>query len=356
MLIYASVPDFYAAVERAADPALRLRPVIVGGDPRKRGLVQAASADARAVGVEVGMPVVQALEKCPSARALRTDMRRYREASARLRASFRQESERLEPAGLEAAWLDTTAAPEPPDVIAGRLRARILEELELPLRLGIAPVKFLAKLAAEQAEDHGVSWIHTTQVSDFLDPLPATCLPGVGPKTASALIARGARTVAQVRALGRRELEAALGNHGVAILAYAEGRDSSRLRLAPHPRSLSQEATLREPELDRVELGERLAELAAGLEAALQRERLEATRVILKVRYADGEGVTRTRSGIEPISDARRLLDVAQELLARTQAGSRPVRRLGLAVASFGRKGDTDRQLDLFGRGPEQDR
>jgi DNA polymerase-4 len=350
VLIYATVPDFYAEVERAADPELRLRPVIVGGDPRKRGLVQAATADARAAGVELGMPVVQALEKCPRAKPLRTDMRRYREASARLRTGFRAASERLEPAGLEAAWLDVTGAPQAPDEIARRLRAHIAAELELPLQLGIAPVKFLAKLAAERSGSDEISWIHTSQVQDFLDPLPTTCLPGVGPKTAEALAAQGARTVAQVRALGRARLETALGNHGVAILAFAEGRDSSRLRVAPHPRSLSQEATLPEPELDRVALGERLAELAAGLEAALQREGLEACRVILKLRYADGEAVTRTRSGISPVSDARRLLEAAQELLARTQAGSRPVRRLGLAVASLARPGTSDRQLDLFGR------
>ncbi len=348
MLLYATVPGFYAEVERTADPKLADRPVIVGGDPRKRGLVQAATPDARSEGVEEGMPVLDALERCPRARALRTNMRRYREAASRLRACFRRVTPRVEPAGLEAAYLDVAGLGEGPEPLAERLRARVAGELGLPLRVGIAPIKFLAKIAAEEAGDKGILRVEPEAVPGFLGPLPVARLPGVGPKTLARLAELGARTVAQVIALGRPRLEAELGNHGLAILGYAEGRDPATLRPAPHPRSLSQETTFSDAEVDRGVLEERLGELSQRLEQGLALERLAAKRVVLKVRYADQELVTRSRTLIHPVAAARDLAGLASELLARTQAGTRPVRRLGLAVGGLARSRRDDRQLDLF--------
>ena len=348
MLLYVTVPGFYAEVERRAHPALAERPVIVGGNPRKRGLVQAATQDALDAGVAVGMPVIEALERCPRARALRTDMRAYREVASRLRALFRQETDRVEPAGLEAAYLDVSGLGEPPEEVAGRLRQRIREELGLPARVGIAPVKFLAKLSAEQSGKAGVLRVSHSEVSGFLEPLPVERLPGVGPKTLARLHAVRVRCVGDLLTLGRARLEEELGNHGLAILAYAEGRDAAVVRAAPHPRSLSQELTLPEPELDRAVLHERLGELAGRLEAGLSLERLVAKRVVLKIRYADQELTTRSRTLIHPAASARELLELASELLERTQAGTRPIRLVGLQVAALVRSRRDDRQLDLF--------
>jgi DNA polymerase IV len=351
MLIYATVPGFYAEVERSADPALRDRPVIVGGDPRKRGLVQAVTADAAAAGVAPGMPMLEALERCPGARALRTNMRRYREAAQRLRACLRRHAPRLEPAGLEAAYLDAGGAEAGASALAEALRAAVAGELGWPLRAGIAPVKFLAKIAAEEAGEKGILRVDPGQVTAFLDPLPVARLPGVGPKTLGRLAELAVRTVADVRALGRPALERALGNHGLAILGFAEGRDTATLRAAPHPRSVSQEITFPRPELDRVVLAERLAELAQRLEGALALERMAARRIILKVRYGDGELSTRSRTLVHPVASARELSGLAEDLLARTQAGAQAVRGLGLAVASLARSRRDDRQLDLFPTG-----
>ncbi|MDJ0788856.1 MAG: DNA polymerase IV, partial [Myxococcota bacterium] len=199
MLLYATVPGFYAEVERALDPALASRPVIVGGDPRKRGSVQAATPDAVAAGVTEGMPVLEALERCPHARAIRTNMRRYREASSQLRAVFRRFSERVEPAGLEAAYLDPRS--DDPELVARRLQAAVAEEHAWPLRVGIAPVKFVARLAAEGAAPGDIQRVEREGLRDFLDPLPVESLPGVGPKTAQSLRALGAGTVGALRAL-----------------------------------------------------------------------------------------------------------------------------------------------------------
>jgi DNA polymerase-4 len=348
MLVYATVPGFYAEVERVAHPGLAGRPVIVGGDPRKRGLVQSATPDALERGVVVGMLMREALERCPQGRALRTDMRHYRDVASRLRACFRRLTDRIEPAGLDAAFLEPRRREQSADDLAMRLRERVREELRLPLRVGIAPVKFLAKIAAEQSETTGILRIDSGEVTSFLAPLPVSSLPGVGAKTEAKLSQLSVHTVGEVAALGREVLEEHLGNHGLAILGYAQGRDESRLRAAPHPRSLSQESTLDSDELDLPVIRERIEELAQRLEGGLALERLAAKRVTLKLRYADQEQTTRSCTLVRPVAASRDLAALAADLLGRTQAGIRPVRLVGLAVASLIRSRREDRQLDLF--------
>jgi len=348
MLLYATVPGFYAEVERVANPGLAERPVIVGGDPRKRGLVQSATPDALRMGVAIGMPMWEALERCPQGRSLRTDMPRYRNVSSRLRACFRRLTHRVEPAGLDAAFLEPRRPEESAGGLAERLRETVREEFGLPLRVGIAPAKFLAKIAAEEAGVGGILRIGPGEVTSFLAPLPVSRLPGVGAKTAARLAELSVHTVGEVAALGRSVLEEHLGNHGLAILGYAQGRDDARLRAAPQPRSLSQESTLDSEELDLPVIQERIEALAQRLEAGLLLERLAAKRVTLKLRYADQEQITRSCTLVRPVSAARDLAALAADLLARTQAGIRPVRLVGLGVASLIRWRRDDRQLELF--------
>jgi DNA polymerase-4 len=348
MVIYATVRAFYAEVERAADPRLRTRPVIVGGDPRKHGTVQSASEEALAAGVALEMPMREALERCPHARVLKTNMKLYREVAAKLRACFRQETEKVEPAGLDAAYLDASGSDVAPDLIARRLCERVASTLALPLRVGIGPVRFVAKLAAEEADGAGVLCVRPGELRRFLDPLPVGKLPGVGPRTQETLATLGAATVAEVLKLGREKLEEKLGNHGRAIFALAQGIDGAAVRPAPHPRTVSHEVTLGAPEVDRAALETRLAELARDVEATLARERLAAKRLVLKVRYADHEETTRSRTEKHALARAPELLALAADLLARTQAGTRPIRGLGLAVSTLVQKRRDDRQLDLF--------
>lgn len=347
-LLYAEVPRFYAEAERAADPSLAARPVIVGGDPRKRGLVQAATLDALEAGVAVGMPVLEALERCPGARVRRTNMRAYRELAGKIRASFRRVSPRLEPSGLEAAYLesdDELAA----ERAARELQREVREAFGLPLRVGIAPVKFAARLAAEEAGPEGVRRVPAQELRSFLQPLPVERLPGVGPHTLAALREIGIRSAGDLAAAPRRLIEERLGNHGLALLAIARGEGESRLRPAPHARSLSQERTLESSERDLAELDRELGELASGLASALARERLAARRLVLKLRYADHELVTRTRTLGRAVAAGPEIAELARELLRRTQAGERPVRMLGLAGFQLLPRPRDDRQLTLFG-------
>lgn len=347
-ILYAEVPGFYAEVERAARPELADRPVLVGGDPRKKGLVQAASADALEAGVCVGMPVELAQARCPRARALRTDMPRYREMDKRWRACVAQVCEQLEPAGLGAAFLDTRGVRDGADGCARRLHEAVARDLHLPLRAGAGPVKFVARLAAEEAGVGGFLAVAANDAETFLSPLAVARLPGVGPNTAARLAELGARRIGELVALGRATLEAQLGNRGLDLIAAALGRGDDRVRVVRHPQTLSQEATLSVSEIDRAALAEQLRLLVERLERALALERLAARRLVLKVRYADGQGATRSHSFERGTAVAGELFAEAQRLLARTDAGSRPVRLLGLAASGLERPTRDDRQLTLF--------
>jgi nucleotidyltransferase/DNA polymerase involved in DNA repair len=349
-LLYAEVPRFYAEVERTLDPSLASRPVVVGGDPRKRGLVQSATPDALAAGVAPGMPVLEALERCPGARVRRTNMRVYREVGARLRACFRRAAGRVEPAGLEAAYLEVEGdSAADAEALARRLQQEVRETLGLPLRVGIAPVKFVARLAAEEAGEEGIRRVSRDEVRAFLEPLPVERLPGVGPHTRDVFQELGVRSIGELAGAAREGVEERLGNHGLALLAAARGQGEARVRAAAHARSVSQETTLESAERDLGVLARLLADLAGGLAAGLARERLAAGRLVLKVRYADQETVTRSQTLARPVVAAEEIAGLGLDLLRRTQAAERAVRLLGLAALRLGAPPRDDRQLPLFG-------
>lgn len=347
-VLYAEVPGFYAEVERVADPALRGRIVLVGGDPRKSGTVQSATREALERGVVPGMPILEALEHCPGAKLLRTDMRRYRETAARLRTALRRFVDRLEPAGLGAAYLDSLAAARPPEELAQDLCKRVDEELGLPLRVGISEAKFLARLAAEEAGER-VLRIPTGEEARFLAPLGVERLPGVGPATAASLAELGATRVGELARLERAHVESRLGSHGHTIWELAHGRDHSPVRPSAHPKSLSQESSFPAEELDSAAILARLQDLAEGLSGALAREELRARRVTLKLRYADQERISRSRTVETALGSAAEIHGLAASLLERTQAGSRPVRGVGIVLARLTPERREDQQLDLFG-------
>jgi nucleotidyltransferase/DNA polymerase involved in DNA repair len=347
-LLYAEVPNFYAEFERASDPRLAGRPVLVGGDPRKRGVVKSATPDARAAGVSDEMPMQEALQLCPRARVIRTQARRYREAAARLHACLRRELERLEAASPGGAYLDASGIEESPLALARRLRERVAAELGLPLRVGIAPVKFVARLAAEESGDEGVRRVTEAELRGFLGPLRVERLPGVGAKTAARLVELGARSVAELAGLERDLLEERLGNHGRTIWALARGQDDSAIRPATHPRSLSQESSFESEEPDLMEISERLQGLAQTLAEALRLERLEARAVSLKLRYADRRAASRRRTLGRPTASAEEILAVADQLLRQGGAAGRPVHGVGIALSGLVRRRGDDRQLPLF--------
>jgi DNA polymerase-4 len=350
-ILFAEVPQFYASVERCEDPELRGRPVLVGGDPRKRGLVQAASPDALAAGVTLDMTMLEALQVCPRARALRTDMPRYRALARRLLASLRQVLPSLEASGLGGAYFDLTGIPPAPEELARRLQERVAEEPGLPLRVGIASSRFLARLAAEEAGESGIRRIPEGEERAFLDPLPVSRLEGVGQKTATRLGELGARHIGDVVALGRERLEEVFGTHGLRIHALASGSDDAPVRAARHAQSLSREATVQGDRLDWAVVGEQLQRLARDLAEELQRQGLVAGRIALRLRFLDTGTATRSQALAMPLASAGEIQAAASRLLDRVESAGRPVRGVGIQLARLAPAAERDRQLELFRSG-----
>ncbi|MCS5636039.1 MAG: hypothetical protein NZ990_05940 [Myxococcota bacterium] len=348
-ILFAEVPDFYAEVESRAAPELRGGPVLVGGDPAKRGRVLSLNSEARRAGVERGMAMAAALASCPDATWLPTNMKRYREASGALVNCLRGVFDEVEKATLGSVYADVHGEAGTPERVAEQLLPRAGAELGLPLRVGIAPSKFLARLAAEEAGVGAVHRVPHAEIASFLAPLPVSRLPKVGKKTAARLAELGARRVADVVELGAALLEEEFGNHGLRILEMARGQDRSPMRVAALPKSVGRETTFPAPtgELQRLAAeAEKLAESAA---AALERQGLRAGRVAL--RLIDTRGATTTRSVTlrEPILGAAEIYRVALDLLRRDHDPEIPHRGLGITLAGLHEAAGEDRQLDLFG-------
>ncbi len=347
-VLFVEMPNFYANIERADHPELVDRPIIVGGDPRKKGLVQSATADAIAAGVKLETPVIDAMRHCPEARAFRTNMVRYREVSRQLFAWLRRGVEQLEPFGLAAAFFDLTGLAEPPDEIAKRLQGLVHRELGLPIRAGLGAGKMIARLASEEAGDGAIRQIAAGDEAAFLAPLPVMRLEGVGEKTAQTLAELGACTIGEVAEFEPEKLEAALGSRGLQIAALAAGWDDRRVRSSGRAQSVSRETGVRDGTRDGSVLAEYIQELAQGLAAELGRQGLTALKVALKFDFLDQAAVTRSLTLAEPTAAASEIQAAAMRLLDRSDAGSRSITRLRLQLGELRLPGAEDRQLDLF--------
>lgn len=345
---FAEVPDFHVAAARRADPRLEQRPVLVGGDPQKRGKVVAASADLQELGVELGMPLGEALDRAPDAVWVQTDMAKAREVSGLLRAAVRQEIESIELDGLAGCYW---AAPVERDAaleLGQRLQKRVESGLSLELRVGVAPVRFVARWVAEDVGARGVRVLREADFDAYLLRQPLERFPGVGPKTAARLAELGATDVASLRELGLERLGVLLGHHGRSLWVLACGEDPKPLRTRRHPTTLSREKSFTDASPDPQQIATNLSALADHLGVALSREGLGASRIALRLTFADSRTVTRSRTFSEPVAQGSSLASAARELLDRTESAERPIRKLGLVVAGLEIQGAEDRQLQLF--------
>ncbi len=349
MIIFIHIPGFYAAVEQADNHELRGRPVVVGGDPRKRGSVTGASPEARKHGVEEGMEAREALERCPDAVFRRTRLKRYRAVAAEVRALLRATTDRIEEFGVDGTFLEVPPRAEALP-LAAELCVHIQAELALPAVAGIGPTRFVAYLGARHPGPGGIKQVREDEALEFLGRFPLTEIWGLGPTTAKKLAASGLESIADLQSSPQDDLQELVGRHAATFRALARAEDSAPLRPRPPAKSLSQERTLLEATLDLRVLGNELLELAGQLEAILARERSAARTVTLGLSYIDGTQVTRTQTFESPVDAQSELGEAALQLLARTQAGARHVRRLRLQVSNLRPAGpDRDpRQLRLF--------
>ena len=334
-IIHIDMDAFYASVEQRDRPELRGRPVAVGGRPKRRGVVAAASYEAREFGVRSALPMARAVRLCPDLVIVPPEFRKYREVSQQVFELFRAVTPAVEPLSLDEAYLDVTenAWGEPlATTVATRLKARIRDETGLTASAGVAPNKFLAKIASAWRKPDGLTVVAPERMERFLRKLPVDALWGVGPVTARRLRAAGIERLVDIRTVDDDTLGGLVGRQADWLKRLALGIDERPVVSSRERKSRSSEHTYAEDlvEIDRIRA--EIDRMAAGAADWLRRADVTARTVTLKVRYHDFKTVTRSDTRPAATFDAADITRRARALLDRTDAGRRPVRLLGVGV------------------------
>jgi DNA polymerase-4 len=336
-IIHVDMDAFYASVEQRDRPELRGRPVAVGGSPASRGVVAAASYEARRYGVRSAIPMARAMRLCPDLVIVSPNFSKYRSVSQQVFAIYRDVTPLVEPLSLDEAYLDVTenAWGEPLAVnVAKRLKAAIREATGLTASAGVAPNKFLAKVASAWKKPDGLTVVAPERVEWFLQQLPVDALWGVGPVTAARLRERGIERLVDVRTADPELLRAAVGSMTEWLQRLAAGEDDRTVEPNRAAKSSSSECTYAEDLTDLGRIQEEIAEMARDNANWLRRKGITARTVVIKVRYSDFTTITRSDS--QPAtSDPDEIVRRAVALLEKTDAGRRPVRLLGAGVHNF---------------------
>jgi DNA polymerase-4 len=334
---------FYVSVELRRRPELRGKPVVVatGTDPTARGVVMAASYEARKFGVHSAMPLITAHRRCPEMVLLPRDMEHYIEWSRKVMAIVKDEVPRVEVVGLDEAYLDVSDSDFPKSVCR-RVKHRIREETGLVCSIGLAPNMLLAKIASDLDKPDGFCVLTPEQMLDAVGDRPATLIPGVGPKTFERLRRAGVRTVADLahasdETLGRARLGAELRDR-------ARGIDNRKLSTHRERKSESCETTFAQDVSDRGVMVETLDRLSARVCDGLQRHGYRGRTVTLKIRLRPFRTYTRSRTLESATADPAVVREVARELLGRVEIDT-PVRLLGVGLAQLERVKETDTRL-----------
>ena len=357
-ILHADMDAFYASVEQRDDPSLRGRPLAVGGDG-PRGVVAAASYEARRFGVHSAMPSFEARRLCPDLVFLRGDLRKYARESRRIFAIFDEFSPSVEGLSLDEAFIDLTGSRRllgAPADVGARLRDRVREETGLPVSVGIGPVKMVAKIASAAAKPDGLLEVEPEGVRKFLAPLPVRRIWGVGPVGERRLVERGFRTVDDLARADPRIVEQALGSWGTELARLARGEDLREVESRGAALSYSEENTFREDVADRALLNATLLTHAESVARRLRNDGVRGRTVVLKWREARRRSAgprgypqrTRQVTLFEATDDGAVIAREARRLLA--DAGpEEPVRLVGVGVAGIEDPGVA--QLSLFADG-----
>jgi len=334
-ILHIDMDAFYASVEQRDKPELRGLPVAVGGSPDQRGVVAAASYEARAFGVRSAMPMARAVRLCPSLVIVRPDFQRYRAASQAVLAIFRRVTPLVEPLSLDEAYLDVTEnvwGETLGQAVARRIKTEIKSATGLTASAGVAPNKFLAKIASGWKKPDGLTVIAPERVEQFLQRLPVDALWGVGPVTAKRLRDRGIERLVDVRTASARLLQDAVGSNADWLRRLADGIDDRPVEPNQSAKSSGTENTFAEDLTDIGEIRNEIDEMARDGAAWLERKMLFCRTVTIKVRYSDFTTVTRSHSSDPATRDADDISARALALLDKTEAGHRPIRLLGVSV------------------------
>ncbi len=349
---------FYASIEQRDDPALRGKPVIVGGTG-PRGVVSAASYEARVFGVRSAMPGFEARRLCPDGIFLRGDMAKYARESKRIFAIFERFTPAVEGLSLDEAFLDLTGSERlmgPARPVAERLRREVRAETGLAVSVGIAPVKMVAKIASDLAKPDGLREVHAGELRAFLDPLPAWRLWGVGAVTEARLLRAGFQTIGDLARAAPERLQAVLGDWGVGLGCLARGEDLREVEPYRDAVSMSEENTFSRDISDRRVLDAAILAHADSVARRLRRSGERGRTVVLKLKLARrvaagprGYPLLTRRTTLEEATDDGDVIAREARALLRASGLAEPVRLLGVGVTNL--VAANPEQLALGGEG-----
>ncbi len=352
-ILHVDMDAFFASVEVRENPRLRGLPVLVAG-AGKRGVVAAASYEARAFGCRSAQPTAVALRLCPAAVVISPHHDLYAEVSDEVFAIFERFTPLVEPLSIDEAFLDVTGTDRlfgPPRAVAEAIRAAVLAETRLTCSVGILAVKFIAKIASGRDKPDGLTEVPPGEELAFLDPLAVGELWGVGPKAAEALIARGIRTVGDIRRRDARELKRLFGESGLHFHRLANAVDERAVEPAHELKRVSHEDTYADDIVGRVAIERHLLDQATRVADRLTRKGMRGRKVHLKIR--DGSFVTETRQLTLPraTAQAREIYRAACALLDAVQIEGRSFRLTGVGISDF-LEPEAETQLELFADAP----
>ncbi|UUR07406.1 DNA polymerase IV [Sphingomonas glaciei] len=348
-IIHVDMDAFFASVEQRDDPSLRGKPVAVGGG--HRGVVAAASYEARVFGVRSAMPSVTARRRCPDLVFVKPRFDAYRQVSQQIRAIFADYTDLIEPLSLDEAYLDVSEdrhALGSAKAIAEAIRARIRAETGLTASAGVSYCKFVAKLASDQNKPDGLCVIRPEQAQRYIASLPVGRFHGIGPKTAERLDKLGIVTGADLQSLSLEELTGRFGSSGEWYWRICRGIDERPVRSSRIAKSVSAERTFNEDYRTAEDLHRELDRVAGLAWERIARAQAAGRTVTLKVKYSDFRLISRSHSFVDPVGDPATFTATGHHLLDALLPVSLGIRLLGLGLSNLAERGDTGpRQLGL---------
>ena len=348
-ILHLDMDAFYASVEQRDRPELAGRPLVIGGSPQSRAVVCTASYEARVFGVRSAMSAAEAYRRCPHAVFLPPDIERYQVVSRQIQAIFARYTDLVEPLSLDEAYLDVSADARgigSATLTAAAIRREVLAETRLTVSAGVAPNKFLAKVASDLEKPDGLTVIPPERVSEILATLPVRRVPGIGKVTAEVCKRHGIEFACDFLRHSEEDLIDWFGSYGVQLRALAAGLDDRPVRTARERLQVSVEDTFPVDLLGREQARGQLERLAQTLAGRLATKGLRGHTLTLKLTFADFQKISRRRTLGLPISEASELLALGEELLWETEeVAERPIRLLGLGLSKL--EGAQQRQLLL---------
>ena len=347
-ILHVDMDAFFVSVELLERPELRGKPVVVGGQPDRRGVVSAASYEARKYGIHSAMPLRTAGKLCPHAVFLEGRHELYGQWSDRVAEILRKFSPVVEMASIDEAYLDLTGTERlhgPPLAAAHALIREISGKTRLPCSIGLARTRLVAKVASDQAKPRGLVWVPAGVEAEFLAPLGVRRIPGIGKVTEAALHSMGIETVGQLAAVPQEKLEEAFGQWGTALYRKARGEDSYEFFVDAEPKSISHSHTFENDTRDGTVLEAMLSRLCQKAAQRLRESRLDARTVTVTIRYAGFETVTRAKTLPEPAHLDQVFLEIVRRLFERHWDRKRAVRLVGVELGALSHG---DAQLNLL--------